>query len=59
MPSSLVPAARRREVFKALVAAQDAGQTVAESHHSVASTFEVTPAQVKAIEKEGLKLDVN
>ena len=54
MASSIVPIERRREVFAAIVAAQDAGQTVAESHESVAEAFGVTKAQVKAIEKEGL-----
>ena len=53
--SSIVPAARRREVFKALVAAQDSGQTVEQSHVSVAAEYAVTKAQVNAIEKEGLK----
>lgn len=55
MPSNTIPAADRRDIFEALVAAQDAGQTVAESHHSVATEFGVTPAKVKAIETEGLK----
>jgi hypothetical protein len=50
----LIPIERRREVFAALVTAQDAGQTVEASHASVARSFEITRAQVKAIEKEGL-----
>jgi hypothetical protein len=46
---------RRREVFVALVAAQDAGLSVAESRARVATQFGVDEKIVAAIEKEGLK----
>ena len=49
-----LPEERRRDVFAALVAAQDGGLKVAASHKHVAAEYGITPAQVQVIEKEGL-----
>jgi hypothetical protein len=46
----------RKEVFAALVEAQDAGQTVAASRRDVAGRFGLTSQQVERIEREGLDL---
>jgi hypothetical protein len=45
---------QRRAVFAALVAAQDDGLSVAASRDRVAGEFGLTPAEVQAIEREGL-----
>lgn len=46
---------RRREVFAALVAAQDAGLNVAASRKQVATEHGLTAKQVEKIETEGLE----
>jgi hypothetical protein len=45
---------RRREVFKALVEIQDAGEPVVRSRRLTAERFSLTETDVKAIEREGL-----
>ena len=45
---------RRREIFLALVDAQDREMTVPESRQEVASRFGVSEGQVRKIEREGL-----
>jgi hypothetical protein len=45
---------RRREVFAALVAAQDSGLNVPASRKRVAAEHGLTPKQVEKIEREGL-----
>jgi hypothetical protein len=45
---------RRREIFLALVEAQDGGTAVAASRAATAERFGVTERQVLAIEREGL-----
>jgi hypothetical protein len=45
---------RRREIFLALVEAQDKSMSVAESRQSVAQQFSISELQVKQIEREGL-----
>jgi hypothetical protein len=45
---------RRKEIFLALVEAQDEGADVAESRKQVAQQFGVDEADVRAIEREGL-----
>jgi hypothetical protein len=45
---------RRREIFLALVDAQDREMTVPESRQEVASRFGVNESQVRKIEREGL-----
>ncbi|HJZ58952.1 MAG TPA: hypothetical protein VKE74_28670 [Gemmataceae bacterium] len=49
-----LPDDQRQAVFAALVAAQDDGLAVAASRELVASRYGLTPAQVQAIEREGL-----
>ena len=44
----------RRAIFRAVVEAQDGGQTVAAARADVAERFAVTGDQVKAIEAEGV-----
>jgi RNA recognition motif-containing protein len=45
---------RRREVFRALVEAQDGKATVTESRRAVARTFGLSDNVIRAIEEEGL-----
>jgi hypothetical protein len=49
-----LPEKRRREVFAALVAAQDTGLSIAASRKQVAAEHAIT-AKVENIEKEGLE----
>jgi hypothetical protein len=44
----------RKEVFRALVVAQDAGMAVAQSRKAVAERFGLREEQVRRIEREGL-----
>jgi hypothetical protein len=46
---------RRKEIFLALVDAQDQALSVAESRKVVAQRFGVSEGQVRAIEREGLE----
>ena len=46
--------ARRKEIFMALVDAQDHEMTVAQSRQFIAQHFDVTEDQVRQIEREGL-----
>ncbi len=46
--------ARRKEIFRALVEAQDGGASVAESRKLVAERFGVDEKEVRRIEREGL-----
>ncbi len=45
---------RRKEVFLALVEAQDRGLSVAQSRREVAARFGITQARLARIEQEGL-----
>jgi hypothetical protein len=45
---------RRKEIFMALVDAQDHAMTVAQSREFIAQNFGVTEDQVRQIEREGL-----
>jgi hypothetical protein len=49
-----LPEARRKEIFLALVDAQDHDLGVAESRKVIAERFGVGEAQVRQIEREGL-----
>ena len=49
-----IPVERRREIFAALVAAQDSGLDVAASRKKVAAEYGLTVKAVEKIEKEGL-----
>lgn len=46
---------RRRHVFATLVKVQDEGTAIIKSRTMVATTFEITPKEVEAIEKEGIE----
>lgn len=50
-----IPIERRREIFAALVAAQDSGLDVAASRKQVAAQFGLTAKTIEKIEKEGLE----
>jgi hypothetical protein len=49
-----MPEARRKEIFLALVEAQDHEMTVAQSREAVAQQFGVSEEEVLEIEREGL-----
>jgi hypothetical protein len=49
-----LPVEERRQVFLALVEAQDGGMEVPESRAAVARKFGLSEQQVRRIEKEGL-----
>jgi hypothetical protein len=49
-----LPEGWRREIFRALVEAQDQGVSVAESRKSVGRRFGITERHVRDIEEEGL-----
>ena len=49
-----LPEERRREIFLALVDAQDHEMTVSQSRQEIASRFGVSEGQVRKIEREGL-----
>jgi hypothetical protein len=49
-----LPEDRRKEIFRALVEAQDQGTAVADSRTSVARRFNITERQLREIEREGL-----
>ena len=49
-----IPEDRRREIFAALVEAQDRKVPVAQSHEEVAKRFGVSAGELRAIEREGL-----
>jgi len=46
--------ARRKEIFLALVEAQDQGASVAQSRKDIAQRFGVSEGQVRQIEREGV-----
>jgi hypothetical protein len=49
-----LPEPQRKEIFLALVEAQDQKMPVAESRKAIAERFGITEAQVLVIEREGL-----
>jgi hypothetical protein len=49
-----IPETRRKEIFHALVEAQDTGLDVIRSRRMIAEKFETTEMQVQVIEREGL-----
>lgn len=54
MPQEQPSIERRRDIFKALVEAQDQGVSVETSRRDVAGHFGISEAQLRRIEKEGL-----
>jgi hypothetical protein len=57
VPTDTLTEERRKEVFAALVAAQDRGVAVGPSRWEVAVRFGLTAAQVATIEQEGMEND--
>ncbi len=56
MPSKRLTLQQRREIFHALVATQDMGlMTVPQSREHVCKQFDITEAQLRQIEDEGLE----
>jgi hypothetical protein len=55
MAQDMIPEETRREVFAALVEAQDLGDSVQESRAMVANRFNLTEHDVRTIEREGLE----
>jgi len=51
-----LPEARRKEIFEALVDAQDQRMGVAQSRKHIAERFAISESAVRAIEQEGLDL---
>jgi hypothetical protein len=51
---NVLPEAQRRDIFRALVEAQDAAMTVAQSRAAVCERFGVSEPQLRQIEREGL-----
>jgi hypothetical protein len=49
-----IPIEQRQVIFKALVEAQDSGESAAASRTTIAQKFAVREEQVKEIEREGL-----
>ena len=54
-PAPPIPEETRREIFHAIVAAQDKKIPVAHSRDKVASLFKVSRKEIKAIEDEGIE----
>jgi crotonobetainyl-CoA:carnitine CoA-transferase CaiB-like acyl-CoA transferase len=52
-----LPETRRKEIFLALVDAQDQGMTVAKSRRTVTERFGVSDRRLRQIEREGLDLE--
>ncbi len=57
MPDEPLPEPRRKEIFLALVEAQDHGMSPADSRKVVAERFGVSEGQVRQVEREGLDHD--
>jgi hypothetical protein len=55
MSDEPLPEPRRKEIFLALVEAQDQGMSPAESRKVVAERFGVSEGRVREIEREGLE----
>jgi hypothetical protein len=56
MPAKRLTMQQRREIFHTLVTTQDLGlMTVAQSREHVTKQFDITDAQLRQIEEEGLE----
>ncbi len=53
-PNDALSEPRRREIFLALVDAQDHEMSVAKSRQAIAERFGVTENQIRQIEREGI-----
>jgi hypothetical protein len=49
-----LPQERRRDIFRALVEAQDGDMTVEQSREAVAERYGITEQQLRRVEREGL-----
>ena len=54
-PTETLSEDRRREIFAALVPAQDRGLAVAQSRQEVATRYRVTTDQLAEIEQDGME----
>ncbi len=54
MHLSLMSLKLRRDIFRALVALQDSGETVVVSRDIIAKQFDLTRRQIRSIEDEGI-----
>ncbi len=54
MADKTLTLAERREVFQALVEAQDQHMTAAQSRKKIAERFDISKEQARRIEREGL-----
>ncbi len=52
--NSHLPESRRKEIFLALVEAQDGEMTVGQSRELIARQFDLSVVEVRQIEREGL-----
>jgi hypothetical protein len=50
----MLPEPQRKEIFLALVQAQDGGASVAKSREAIGQQFGLTEKEVRQIEREGL-----
>jgi RecA-family ATPase len=57
VPSTELPETLRREIFQAIVEAQDDRVSVARSREQVAARYGVSEAQIRHIESEGIDND--
>ena len=55
MPTKRLTIQQRRDIFRDLVSTQDLGSTVRQSYQVVSERFEITEAQLRQIEQEGLE----
>ena len=46
---------QRKEIFRSLVTTQDAGSAVADSIRTVSQQFQITEAQLRQIQDEGIE----
>jgi hypothetical protein len=55
MPTKRLTLQQRRDIFRELVATQDMGMPVRRSYEVITEKFEITEAQLRQIEDEGLE----
>jgi hypothetical protein len=55
MPTKRLTLQQRRDIFRDLVATQDLGMPVRRSYQIITEKYELTDAQLKQIEDEGLE----
>jgi hypothetical protein len=55
MPTKRLTLQQRRDIFRELVATQDLGMPVRRSYQIVTEKFDITEAQLRQIEDEGLE----